>query len=84
MKPKHVRLFIKPGCPWCDEAIEWLDARKIQYETLDVIRDAAARAEMRELTGQTKTPSVEWDGHVLADFGADELETWLARLGYAV
>jgi len=71
MKPKHVRLFIKPGCPWCDEAIEWLDARKIQYETLDVIRDAAA-------------PSVEWDGHVLADFGADELETWLARLGYAV
>jgi hypothetical protein len=38
MKPKHVRLFIKPGCPWCDEAIEWLDARKIQYETLDVIR----------------------------------------------
>jgi len=84
MKPKQVRLFIKPGCPWCDEAIEWLDARKIQYETLDVIRDAAARAEMRELTGQTKAPSVEWDGHVLADFGADELETWLARLGYAV
>ena len=60
------------------------DARKIQYETLDVIRDSAARAEMRELTGQTKAPSVEWDGHVLADFGADELETWLARLGYAV
>ena len=49
-----------------------------------MIRDAAARAEMRELTGQTKAPSMEWDGHVLADFGADELETWLARLGYAV
>ena len=47
MTPKHVRLFIKPGCPWCDEAIEWLDARKIQYETLDVILYAAARAEMR-------------------------------------
>jgi glutaredoxin len=55
MKPKHVRLFIKPGCPWCDEAIEWLNARKIQYETLDVIRDAAARAEMAALRARGAT-----------------------------
>ena len=84
MKPKHVRLFIKPGCPWCDEAIDWLDARQIQYETLDVIRNAAARAEMLELTGQTRAPSVEWDGHVLADFGADELEVAVSQGGYSV
>ena len=84
MKPKHVRLFIKPGCPWCDEAIEWLDARQIQYETLDVIRNAAARAEMLELTGQTRAPSVEWDGHVLADFGDDELEVAVSQWGYSV
>ncbi len=84
MKPKHVRLFIKPGCPWCDEAIEWLDARQIQYETLDVIRNAAARAEMLELTGQTRAPSVEWDGHLLADFGADELEVAVSQWGYSV
>jgi monothiol glutaredoxin len=84
MKPKHVRLFIKPGCPWCDEAIDWLDARQIQYETLDVIRNAAARAEMLELTGQTRAPSVEWDGHVLADFGADELEVAVSQWGYSV
>jgi len=25
-----------------------------------------------------------WDGPVLAEFGADELEAWVARLGYAV
>ncbi len=84
MKAKHVRRFIKPGCPWCDEAIEWLDARQIQYETLDVIRNAAARAEMLELTGQTRAPSVEWDGHVLADFGADELEVAVSQWGYSV
>jgi glutaredoxin len=82
MKPKHVRLFIKPGCPWCDETIDWLNVRGYQYDTFDVIRDAAARAEMRELTGQTRAPSIELDGHVLADFGADELEVWLEKLGY--
>jgi glutaredoxin len=76
MKPVSIRLFVKPGCPWCDEAIEWLDHRRIRYELLDVIRNAEARAEMRELTGQTKAPSIDVDAHILADFGADELEAW--------
>ncbi len=83
MKPHAIRLCIKPGCPWCDDAIEWLDSRKIPHETLDVIADEAARQEMRELTGQTKAPSIEVDGeHVLADFGADELEAWWAKMGF--
>ncbi len=82
MKPVSIRLFVKPGCPWCDEAIEWLDRRGIRYELLDVIRNAAARAEMRELTGQTKAPSMDVDGHILADFGADELEAWWRQMDY--
>ena len=76
MTPTNIRLFIKPGCPWCDEAMEWLDAHGIRYETLDVTNDAQARDEMRALTGQTKAPSMDADGKILADFGADELEVW--------
>lgn len=82
--PQSIRLFIKPGCPWCDEAIEWLEAHGIAYERLDVIRNAAARAEMFDLTGQTKAPSIDVDGHILADFGADELEVWWKRMGFAL
>lgn len=82
MRPDKIRLFIKPGCPWCDEAIEWLDQRGIRYELLDVIRNAAARQEMRELTGQTRAPSMDADGQVLADFGADELEAWWREQGW--
>lgn len=82
MKPKTIRLFIKPGCPWCDEAMEWLDERQIQYQVLDVIRNAEARQEMRDLTGQTRAPSIDVDGHVLADFGADELESWWKQMDY--
>lgn len=77
-----IRLFIKPGCPWCDEAMDWLNARGIAYQKLDVIRDAAARAEMHELTGQTKAPSIDVDGEILADFGADELEAWWSQQGF--
>jgi monothiol glutaredoxin len=81
--PQSIRLFVKPGCPWCDEAIEWLDARRISYETLDVVRDAQARAEMLDLTGQTKAPSIDVDGDILADFGADELAAWWKKKGFA-
>ena len=76
MKPQNIRLFINPGCPWCDEVIEWLDARGIRYATLDVISDRRAWDEMRRLTGQTRAPSIDVDGNILADFGVDELEPW--------
>jgi len=82
MTPKTIRLFVKSGCPWCDEAMEWLDQRGIRYELLDVLRNATARQEMLDLTGQTKAPSIDVDGHILADFGADELEAWWRHQGF--
>ena len=80
MKPERIRLFIKSWCPWCVEAVEWLDERGYKYETLNVNRDAAAAAEMLELTGQSKAPSIEIDGEVLADFDVGQLEAWLKKL----
>ena len=83
MSQHSIRLFVKTGCPWCEEATDWLDSHKITYQTLNVTRDEAAREEMRELTGQTKAPSIEVDGeHVLADFGADELEAWWKKMAF--
>ncbi len=72
----QIRLFIKSGCPWCHEAIDWLQQHGLTFSLLDVNRDATARAEMLALTGQTKAPSIDVDGQILADFGADELEAW--------
>jgi glutaredoxin len=81
-KPNRVRLFIKPFCGWCHEAMEWLDERGITYERLDVISEASALQEMFELSGQTRAPVIEVDGEVLADFGADELEEWWRGMGF--
>jgi glutaredoxin 3 len=79
-QPSRVRLFIKPHCGWCTHAMEWLDDRAIQYETLDVISNDAAYEEMYRLSGQTLAPVIEVDGKVLADFGARELASFWKTL----
>ncbi len=68
-----IRLFIKPYCPWCHRAQQWLDERGIQYETRDVIADSKAMTEMVNLSGQRLAPVIEVEGQILADFGPDEL-----------
>ncbi len=72
-QPTTVRLFIKPFCGWCSEAMEWLDRSKIKYTALDVTSDRAAWDEMVRLSGQSSAPVIEVDGEMLADFGASEL-----------
>jgi glutaredoxin 3 len=76
MKPDSVRLFIKPYCGWCHEAIAWLKGRGIAFETLDVTSSQSAYAEMVELTGQSSAPCMDADGEILADFGVDELQVF--------
>ena len=73
MKPKRVRLFVKPYCAWCDRAENWLDHHGIDYETIDVIADDSAYDEMIRLSDQDLAPVIDVDGEVLADFGPDEL-----------
>lgn len=82
MKPQRVRLFIKPYCGWCRQAMHWLDQRDIDYEKLDVLSDRDAWNEMEQLSGQTLAPVIQVDGKVLADFGADELADWWREEGF--
>ncbi len=78
MKTTRPVLYTKIACPWCAEAREVLARRGIGYDERVVTTDAAAFAEMLRLSGQTKAPVLDWSGEILADFGADELEPFLA------
>ncbi len=76
----NIRLFVKPWCGWCQKAVRWLDARGVDYETVDVTADAAAFDEMVRLSGQELAPVIEVDGQILADFGPEELAEFWAKL----
>lgn len=72
-------LYVKPGCPWCVEAVSFLDEHGIGYLEKDVTTDIEARRELERKSGQTKAPTLDWQGDVLADFGLDELVPFLRR-----
>ena len=74
-------LYIKPGCPWCDEVVAYLARKRIPVRTIVVSGNREAMREMVELSGQSKAPTMDWHGEVLADFGVDELVPFLKKHG---
>ena len=74
-------LYIKHGCPYCAAAMDYLDEHEIAYDQIDVRGDDEKMKELKELSGQTRTPTLVRDGKVLPNFGVDELEKFLAEEG---
>lgn len=70
-------LYVKTGCPYCKAATDYLDQRGIAYQPVDVRGSDSGMKKLQDISGQTKTPTMDWNGEVLADFGTDELETFL-------
>jgi glutaredoxin 3 len=70
-------IYIKSFCPWCKEALAWLDQHGYRYEVREVLEDPEAMARMREISGQSLTPTMEVGGKVLADFDTGQLSDFL-------
>lgn len=76
-------LYVKSWCPWCVEAMAYLDERGFSYDVRDVLEDPEAYARMREISRQSLTPTMEVDGKVLADFDTGQLSEFLEEHGIA-
>jgi glutaredoxin len=78
----ELTLYIKPWCPWCVEAVDWLKARGYRFTTVNVLVDDMAYERMRRISNQSLTPTLETsDGRVLPDFDVAQLETFMLRNG---
>lgn len=74
-------IYTKTGCPWCAEALALLEKEGVPYEEREVLGNPAYFAELVEKSGQTKTPTVDADGHIIADSDAKEIQAFLAQKG---
>ena len=72
-------LYVKTGCPWCEEVLGYFDSHRLPYQKVVVSGNPAAMKAMTDLSGQSKAPTMDWDGEVLADFGVEELVPFLRR-----
>ena len=72
-------VYIKPGCPWCVEVIDYLKQHGYAFESIDVIADSSAFAEMKAISGQTSAPTMTVGDLTLADFGVEELIPFLTE-----
>ena len=76
----ELKLYVKTWCPWCMRAEDWLRSRGYTYLQIDVEANRADYDDMIQLSDQTRTPTlVTGDGKLLADFGPDELATFIEK-----
>jgi glutaredoxin 3 len=74
-------LYIKSGCPWCEEAIEFLESHRYKFNPIDVSSDPAAMEEMIEISGQHSAPTLVVGEKVLPDFDVEQLEEFFLKNG---
>jgi monothiol glutaredoxin len=71
--------FHKPGCPWCEEALEYFAAQGVKLDIQDVLADMHQMRQLVALTGQSKCPSFRYKDFVVADFSVDEFKAKAAK-----
>lgn len=49
----------------------------LEFEEKDIIKNPAFRWEMEQRSGQSLSPCVEINGHMLADVSGEEVEKWM-------
>lgn len=70
-------LYVKAGCPWCEDAEAELDKLGLKYERREVRSNPAYFSEMIKISNQSKAPVLYLDGRILADFGVEQLPAFL-------
>ena len=81
-KTPTIIAWLKPTCGWSNGVRATFNKYRLAYEDRNIIDNPDLRAEMEVRTGQTMSPCVEVDGHVLSDVSGAEVEAWLISRGY--
>ncbi len=77
MQSPKIIAYLKPYCGWSNGVRAALRKYDLPYESRDIIADSAHRQEMVVKSGQSLSPCVEINGHMLADVSGEEVEAYL-------
>ncbi|MCX6740665.1 MAG: glutathione S-transferase N-terminal domain-containing protein [Candidatus Parcubacteria bacterium] len=67
MKLKKIAIYTTPTCPFCHQAKEYLDSKKITYINFDV-SDPKNAQKMIDKSGQMGVPVLDIEGKIIIGF----------------
>jgi len=75
-----LKIYTSPTCPWCMKLKDYLNAKKIPYQNVDVTSDDKAVEEMVKKSGQLGVPQIEINGKIIVGFDQPVIERELKVL----
>lgn len=73
----EVTIYTASTCSWCEAVKEYLRAREIDFEEVDVSTDMDRAQEIVERSGQYGVPVIEIDGEMVVGFDRPRIDALL-------
>lgn len=76
-------IYTKTGCPWCIDVLNLLNSKNINYEEREVLSNKTYFDELIQKSSQTKTPTLDIDGYIIADSDKEQVSKFFKEKGVA-
>ncbi len=70
--PKII-VYSTPTCPYCVTLKDYLKAKELEFEDVNVAEDSARADEMIKKSGQMGVPVVDIDGEIIIGFDREKI-----------
>lgn len=77
----NIIVYTKRGCGWCSEVVDFLQEKQINFEEREVLSNKGYFDEMVQKSGQTKSPTLDINGTILADSDRAAVEAFMHTQG---
>lgn len=79
----NIILYTKTGCPWCKGVLDLFKEKGVTYEEREVRGNKVYFDELVAKSGQTKTPTLDIDGEIIADSDREQVAVYMKSKGVA-
>lgn len=73
-------IYSKTDCPWAEEVIKFLESKNIPFEERDMLKNENFKEEVLKKTGQSSSPTLDIDGHILADSDVNQVKKYIESI----
>jgi glutaredoxin len=81
MEAPKITAYVKTYCGWSEGVRAIFRKYDLAFEEKDIIKNPALRWEMEQKSGQSLSPCVEINGHMLPDISGQEVEAYMLKEG---